>query len=89
MSDPEVSELIDHLSRLTPLSADEARHVVSEIVAYFDEDQESFIRRRHREMQAQGLTNSAIYSNLQGELDKRLFPAAPMSERQIRRMIYG
>jgi len=89
MSAPEVSDLIDHLCRITVLDEMHARQVVAEVLAYFEEDIESFIRRRHREMQQQGLSNSAIFAAVKAELPGRLFPPADVTERQIRRMIYG
>lgn len=89
MSDPDITELIDHLSRTSALSEDEAGRVVAEVMAYFNEDIETFIRRRHRQMQLQGMTNTAIYAAIRHELTGRLFPPNEFSERQIRRMIYG
>lgn len=89
MPDIDVPDLIEHLSRVTALSENQTRQVVAEVLAYFNEDKESFIRRRHHEMQQQGLANPVIFATLQGEVSDRLFPAASVSERQIRRMIYG
>ncbi len=89
MSDFEATDLIKHLGRNTVLSEQQASQVVAEVLAYFNEDTESFIRRRHREMQQQGYSNTEIFTAIQGELRSRLFPAASISERQIRRMIYG
>lgn len=89
MPDIEVIDLINHLSRVTGLDDNQTRQVVSEVLAYFNEDKESFIRRRHHEMQQQGLSNPVIFASLQKELPGRLFPAEKVTERQIRRMIYG
>jgi len=82
-------ELLQHLCYSSRLTADEARHLVSEVLAFYAEPCEDFVRRRHLELQSQGHNNKAIYSQLLHELEARRFPAATLSERQIRRMIYG
>jgi hypothetical protein len=96
MSDPsdhstlaEMAELIDYLSRTTRLSAAEATRVVDDVLAYLNETPEHFVRRRHLALQALGYSNNAIYAQLTMDLNRWRFRAAPYSERQIRRMIYG
>lgn len=82
-------ELLQHLCYSSRLTADEARHLVAEVLAFYAEPLEDFVRRRHLELQSQGHNNKHIYSQLQQELEQRRFPASLLSERQIRRMIYG
>ena len=89
MPDTDISDLIEHLSKLTALSEAQSQQVVVEVLAYFNEDIESYVRRRHHELQQQGLSNARIFSSIQDELTNRLFPAEKISERRIRRMIYG
>ena len=89
MPDTDISDLIEHLSRLTALSEVQSRQVVAEVLDYFNEDIESYVRRRHHELQQQGLSNAKIFTSIQDELPNRLFPAEKISERRIRRMIYG
>ena len=90
MSDaPQPQELIDHLCRLGALDAPQARRLLAEVLAFYDETPETFIRRRHRELQLAGFANAAIYRRLLAELSARRFAAEPRSERQIRRAIYG
>lgn len=89
MPDPEITDLIKHLSRITVLSEAQSQQVVEEVLAYFNESVESFIRRRHRELQLQGLSNARIFTTIQEELSGRLFPAEKLTERKIRRVIYG
>jgi hypothetical protein len=48
-----------------------------------------YIRRRHRRLQNQGLSNPQIFTRLTQELPRWRFRAAQLSERQIRRVIYG
>jgi hypothetical protein len=48
-----------------------------------------FVRRRHRELAARGLTNDRIFAAIATELSERLFPAPSLSSRQLRRLVYG
>ena len=83
------AELIDHLCRNSRLPATEAEHVVNEVLAYFSETPDEFLRLRHQELQALGGSNTEIYAQLQQELQQRRFRSKPLSTRQIRRAIYG
>ncbi len=83
------TELIDHLCRSSRLTEKEALQVVNEVLAFFDESPETFLRQRHQELQALGHSNKDIYAVLQNELQTRRFICKPMSTRQIRRAIYG
>lgn len=89
MPDRDVTDLIKHLSELTALSESQSGQVVDEVLAYFNEDIESFIRRRHHELQQQGFANAKIFTAIEKEVSGRLFPAEKISERKIRRVIYG
>ncbi len=89
MPDTEISDLIEHLSQITALSEAQSQQVVAEVLAYFNEDIESYVRRRHHELQQQGFSNTKIFASIQAALSERLFPAEKISERKIRRMIYG
>ncbi len=82
-------ELIDHLCRQSALTALEAERLIAEVLAYYAENTESFIRRRHRELQAEGISNTTIYSTIRDEILGRRFPANAYTVRQIRRTIYG
>jgi len=82
-------ELISHLTQISRLDTTEARRVLMEIEAYFSESLEQFVNRRHAELQTEGLANKAIYERIAAELEYRRFPAPPLSQRQIRRVIYG
>ncbi|MGW0733691.1 hypothetical protein [Streptomyces sp. NPDC002851] len=82
-------DLIDHLTRSTPLSRGEALRVVQDVLAYFDETTEAFVRRRHRELQGQGLVNAAIFEQIATDLRYRTVAPPELSLRQLRRMIYG
>ena len=93
------ADLLDHLVGTRGLprseaagssrSRSEARRIVEEVVSFYGETAEAFVTRRHRELQAEGLRNRAIYARIAAELEGRRFRAPGLSERQIRRIVYG
>ncbi|HKS57969.1 MAG TPA: hypothetical protein VJS12_21905 [Steroidobacteraceae bacterium] len=85
----ELGELVAYLVRSSRLSPAEAARIVNEVLAYLDETADDFIRRRHRALQAQGRSNSEIFTQIASELGQRRFRAPAYTERQIRRVIYG
>jgi hypothetical protein len=90
MSDlPDFEELVAYLTRSSRLSRVEAVRVIDEVLAYLDERMEEFVTRRHRELQAEGLANDAIFARIARELPWRRFRGPSLTERQIRRLIYG
>jgi hypothetical protein len=84
-----LDSLIGHLTRTTRLNRSEAERVVAEVVAYFSETADDFIVRRHGELQADNERNAEIFERLAEEMCERRFAAPPLSQRQIRRLIYG
>lgn len=82
-------DLIEHLTQTTRLSRAEAERVVGEVVAYFSESADDFIVRRHAELQGEDQRNVAIFERLAEEMRERRFAAPPLTQRQIRRLIYG
>ncbi|MET9497680.1 hypothetical protein [Streptomyces sp. NPDC006552] len=82
-------ELVDHLTRSTSLGRGEALRVVQDVLAYFDESTQDFVRRRHRELQGAGLVNAAIFEQITAELPYRAVAPPELSQRQLRRMVYG
>ena len=84
----DIDALVQHLGR-SGLNPGQARRLVEDVLAYFDETVEAYVARRHRELMRDGVKNSAIYRQLAAETRQRRFLTAPLSERQIRRMIYG
>ncbi|GGW36410.1 hypothetical protein GCM10010503_10380 [Streptomyces lucensis JCM 4490] len=82
-------ELLDHLTRSTPLSRGEALRVVQDVLAFFDETTQEFVRRRHRELQAQGLVNAEIFERIEADLKYRAVAPPELTLRQLRRMVYG
>ncbi|NEA61541.1 hypothetical protein [Streptomyces sp. SID12488] len=82
-------ELVDHLTRTTPLSRGEALRVIQDVLAYFDETTEDYVRRRHRELQGQGLVNATIFDRIEADLKYRAVAPPELTLRQLRRMVYG
>jgi hypothetical protein len=90
MSDlPGFEELVERLSRTSRLSSAEASHLIDEVLGFLGDSVEQFVRRRHRELQHEGVSNSDIYRQVGWEIARRRFRAPVLSSRQIRRLIYG
>jgi hypothetical protein len=85
----EFQELVAYLARTSRLSPTEAARVVNEVLNFLGETPEAFVRRRHHALQAEGHSNSAIFARLGIELAQWRFRAGNLTERQIRRIIYG
>ncbi|OED36692.1 hypothetical protein AB833_26450 [Chromatiales bacterium (ex Bugula neritina AB1)] len=82
-------DLTLHLCRNYALCNEQAERIIEEVLAFFSESPDELIQRRHREMQREGLTNPEIFKALITEIQTHRFPASIISERQIRRIIYG
>ncbi|ARX83663.1 MULTISPECIES: hypothetical protein [Streptomyces] len=82
-------ELVDHLTRSSSLQRGEALRVIQDVLAYFDETAEQFVRRRHRELQGQGLVNAEIFERIAADLRYRAVAPPELTLRQLRRMVYG
>jgi hypothetical protein len=82
-------DLVDHLTRTTPLSAGEAARVVDDVLTYFAERADAYVRRRHTELRGRGLTNDEIFQRIAVELPCRRVAPPELSLRQLRRMVYG
>ena len=82
-------DLITHLTRTSPLGPGEAARVVADVLSYFSEQVEEFVRRRHGELKSRGFTNDEIFPRIAGELRARRVAAPELSLRQLRRIVYG
>ena len=85
----DLEELLEYLARTTRLERREAERVVDEVLSFLGEQPEAFVRRRHLELQRQGLSNALIFARLERELSRRRFAAPAYSKRQLRRIVYG
>ena len=77
------------LSKLFDLDPSRARRLVDEVLDALDESVDEFIATRHIELQRLGWKNGRIYAQIREELGQLRFRAPELSERQIRRRIYG
>ena len=82
-------ELVDHLIRTCPLSSAEAARVVADVLGYFSEPPDAFVRRRHRELKARGMTNDLAFAQIAAEMPQRRYAPPEYSLRQLRRIVYG
>lgn len=83
------TDLVSRVAQSTGLSHNEAARVVTDVVAYFAEPTEDFVRRRHDRLQAYGMRNPQIFAQIRAELARRVVAPPELSERQMRRIIYG
>jgi hypothetical protein len=82
-------ELVDRVAGSTGLTPAEAARVVEDVLAWYREPVEEFVRRRHAHHRLYGKRNPEIFELIAGELADRLVAAPPLSQRQLRRIIYG
>jgi hypothetical protein len=81
--------LLAHLVATTELTEAEAVRVVEDVLAFHAEPVETYVRRRHAELKTYGVRNPEIFARLAGELATRVVAAPALSERQLRRIVYG
>ena len=84
-----LGDLLDQLTRTTTLSRAEAQRVIDEVLVFFSEPVDRFVKRRHTELQKAGYANPVIFERIQSELPFRRVAAPGLTVRQIRRIIYG
>jgi hypothetical protein len=89
MISDEKKKIAAYISRNYGLDATQAQKLVEELPLLFDFTVEHYIRNRHLSLQQQGQKNCGIYKTIAGELGSMVFSAEQLSERQIRRIIYG
>jgi hypothetical protein len=82
-------DLVEYLTASGPLSYAEAERVVADVLGYFSEAPDEFVRRRHRELKSGGLTNDRAFRRIAAELPHRRYAPPELSLRQLRRIVYG
>jgi len=82
-------ELVDRIAASTGLSPAEAARVVQDVVAFHAETVEAYVRRRHADLKTYGAKNDEIFARLTVELEGRVVAAPALTERQLRRIVYG
>ena len=90
MTDTDVpADLLAHLCGSLGLDRPEARRLIIEVTTYFHETSDAYAIRRHQELQKEGVPNSAAFERIATELTRYPVRAQPLTQRQIRRIIYG
>lgn len=86
MPDPAV---VAHVVATTSLTPGEATRVVEDVIAFHAQGVEAYVRNRHAHLQTYGAKNPAIFEQIATELRERVFAAPELSQRQLRRIVYG
>lgn len=82
-------ELVARIATSTGLAPAEAARVVEDVVAFHAEPVEDYVRRRHAQLKTYGRKNPEIFARIAEELAGRVVAAPGLSERQLRRIVYG
>jgi hypothetical protein len=83
------AELIERVASSTGLTPAEAARVVEDVLAWYREPVEDYVRRRHAQHHLYGKRNDEIFALIARELAGRLVAAPALSQRQLRRIVYG
>jgi len=82
-------ELVARVAASTGLSPGEATRVVADVLGWYREPLEAFVRRRHAHFKRLGNKNDEIFALIAAELAERLVASPTLSARQLRRIVYG
>ncbi len=77
------------MAQAAGLSIGEASRIVADVVAYYAEPTAAYVRRRHARLRAEGMRNPEIFAQIRSELERRVVTPPELSERQLRRIVYG
>ena len=83
------AELVERVVATTGLSPQVAERVVEDVIAYYAEPVADYVRRRHAQLQTHGSRNPEIFARISEELAHRVVAAPHLTERQLRRLVYG
>jgi hypothetical protein len=83
------TELVDRVAGSAGLTRAEAARVIEDVLAWYREPVQDFVRRRHAHHHLYGRRNQQIFALIAEELAGRLVAPPTLSQRQLRRMIYG
>jgi hypothetical protein len=79
----------EYLEDQYSLSAENLDRLLEDIWAFTALSPQAFAVKRHTELKSLGRRNEAIYAELLSEIEGGRFQTQELSERQVRRMIYG
>ncbi|WP_372729976.1 hypothetical protein [Nocardioides sp.] len=82
-------DLVQRIASSTGLSLTDAARVVEDVIAFHAEPVEAYVRRRHAQLQLHGARNNEIFTLINQELRDRVVAAPELTERQLRRLVYG
>ena len=86
MPDP---ALVSHVVASTSLTPGEAARVIDDVIAFHAQPVEVYVRERHARLKTYGARNDEIFPRIAEELRERVVAAPELSERQLRRIVYG
>lgn len=89
MDHPIPPDLVRRVATSTGLPQPTAARVIADVIAYFGETTEQFVRRRHTELRHRQQRNDQIWTRIAAELAARPVVAPALTERQLRRIVYG
>jgi hypothetical protein len=82
-------DLVRHVARSTGLDEATASRVVADVMAYFGQTVEEYVIERHENFKSRNRRNDDIWPLITDELKRRRFKPSELSERQLRRIVYG
>ncbi|KQV77360.1 hypothetical protein ASC64_00450 [Nocardioides sp. Root122] len=86
MPDP---ALVSHVVATTSLTPGEAARVIEDVIAFHAQPVEEYVRARHASLKTYGAKNPEIFAQIAEELRERVVAPPELSERQLRRIVYG
>jgi hypothetical protein len=89
MDDSYPQDLVRHVARSTGLDEATASRVVADVLAYFGQTVEEYVVKRHENLKSRNRKNDDNWPLIMDELRTRRFKADELTERQLRRMVYG
>lgn len=89
MTHPIPPDLVRHVAASTGLPPSTAARVIADVIGFFGETAEEFVQRRHTELRRRQYRNDQIWRAIAAELAERPVAAPALTERQLRRMVYG
>ena len=81
--------LVAHVVATTSLTPGEAARVIDDVIAFHAQPVEDYVRMRHARLKTYGARNSEIFAAISEELGARVVAPPDLSERQLRRIVYG
>jgi hypothetical protein len=82
-------DLVRHVARSTGLDEATASRVVADVMEYFGQTVGDYVIKRHEGLKNRNRKNDDIWPLIVTELTARRFKAEELSERQLRRIVYG